>query len=74
MEHYTDLFNPSFLNKTKSKAQFPSDYSLAMAYIPLQESLKTYHDDEGFKNGTIYPELNKEFCGKMVKTLWEKSY
>lgn len=66
METYTDVFNPTFL-KNRSRSQFPQDYSLAMAYIPLQEKLKIYPDDEGFDKGTIFPELNKPFYGRMVK-------
>lgn len=67
MEKYTDLFNPTFLKMKERRPQFPTDYSLAMAYIPLQEKLKIYPDDEGFKNGTIFPELDKPFCGRMVE-------
>lgn len=66
MEAYTDAFNPTFL-KNKSRPQFPEEFSLAMAYIPLQQKLKIYPDDEGFDKGTIFPELNKPFYGKMVK-------
>lgn len=66
MEKYTDLFNPTFLKVKEKRPQFPEDYSLAMAYIPLQEKLKVYPDDEGLKNGTIFPELDKPFCGRMV--------
>ena len=67
MEKYTDLFNPSFLKNKERRPQFPVDFSLAMAYIPLQESLKRYDEEEGLQNGTIFPELNKPFCGRMVK-------
>lgn len=66
MEKYTDLFNPSFLNIKEKRPVFPKEISLAMAYVPLQESLKTYSSEEGLENGTIFPELNKEFCGRMV--------
>lgn len=65
MENYTDVFNPTFL-KNKSRPQFPDEYSLAMAYVPLQIKLKTFPEDEGFEKGTIFSELNKPFYGKMV--------
>lgn len=68
MDNYEDLFNPTFLKTSKTRPQFPEDFSLAMAYIPLQESLKTYDEEKGFSNGTIFPELNKEFCGRKVDT------
>lgn len=67
MDSYEELFNPSFLKTTKTRPQFPNEISLAMAYIPLQESLKTYDEEKALKVGTIFPELNKEFCGKKVE-------
>lgn len=65
MEKYTDMFNPSFL-KSEKRPQFPKEYSLAMAYIPLQECLETYDGEEALKNGTLFPELNKVFKGRTV--------
>lgn len=69
MEKFEDLFNPSFLKETKSRTAIPADATVTMAYVPLQESLKTYGDKEGLENGTIFPVLNKEFCGRMVKSV-----
>ena len=69
MEKFEDLFNPSFLKETKSRAAIPADATVTMAYVPLQESLKTYGDNEGLEKGTIFPVLNKEFCGRMVKSV-----
>lgn len=66
MENFEDLFNPSFLKTTKRRPSLPEDASVTMAYVPLQESLKTYGFEEGLNNGTIFPVLNKEFCGRMV--------
>lgn len=67
MEIYTDLFNPSFLKEYKKRPALPTDATVTMAYIPLQESLKTYPEEEGLNNGTIFPTLNKEFKGRMVE-------
>lgn len=67
MEKYEDLFNPTFLKNTKRRPALPDDASVTMAYIPLQESLKTYSPEQGLENGTIFPVLNKEFCGRMVR-------
>lgn len=69
MEKFEDLFNPSFLKETKSRAAIPADATVTMAYVPFQESLKTYSDNEGLEKGTIFPVLNKEFCGRMVKSV-----
>ncbi|MCM1286084.1 MAG: spore coat associated protein CotJA [Acetobacter sp.] len=66
MESYTDLFKPSFLKKERRSA-LPSDPQVTMAYIPLQTELITYDDAQGLKEGTIFPELNKPFLGRMVK-------
>lgn len=68
MEKFEDLFNPSFLkNNTEKRPPIPKDASVTMAYIPLQEGIETYGEEEGLHNGTIFPVLNKPFCGKMVK-------
>lgn len=66
MENFEELFNPSFLRTSKRRPPLPEDASVTMAYVPLQESLKTYNFEEGLQNGTIFPVLNKEFCGRMV--------
>lgn len=42
---------------------FPSDPALAMAYVPMQQLKKTYQPEQGWENGTIFPELNKPFYG-----------
>lgn len=68
MEKFEDLFNPSFLKNTAEKRPpIPKDANPTMAYIPLQEGLEMYKEEEGLCNGTIFPVLDKPFCGKMVK-------
>lgn len=45
----------------KTDAGFP----IAMAYVPWQEHPTLYEDlEEGFRSGTIFPELNKPFTGR----------
>ena len=67
MEKFEDLFNPSFLNNNKEKRPaFAKDASVTMVYIPLQEELETYSSDKALDNGTLFPELNKVFKGRMV--------
>lgn len=41
----------------------PADPALAMAYVPMQTLGETYSEETGWKNGTIFPELNKPFRG-----------
>lgn len=67
MEKFEDLFNPSFLKNENRRPALPKDASVTMAYIPLQEGLETYSEEIGLCNGTIFPQLNKEFKGGMVK-------
>lgn len=38
--------------------------ALAMAYVPWQSFRKLYEICEGFSNGTIFQELNLDFCGR----------
>lgn len=68
MENYVDLFKPSFLKKEERTA-LPSDATVTMAYVPLQLDVVTYEDEKGLEFGTIFPELNKPFLGKMVKRI-----
>ena len=36
----------------------------AMAYVPYQQFSNIYTPEQGFDNGTIFPELNKPFYGR----------
>ena len=67
MEIFEDLFNPSFLNDTEKRPALPKDASVTMAYIPLQETLESYSEKEALQNGTLYPQLDKIFKGRMVR-------
>ena len=62
-----DLFMPTFLKNAERRPPIPKDASVTMAYIPLQESLDTFSTEEGLAKGTIFPVLDKPFCGRMVK-------
>jgi hypothetical protein len=43
----------------------PSEYPVGMAYVPWQYLDKTYETlEEAFHEGTLFPELNKPFCGR----------
>ena len=68
MEIFEDLFNPAFLNNTeKIRPALPKDASVTMAYIPLQTELEAYSDEKALTNGTLFPQLNKPFKGRMLK-------
>lgn len=44
--------------------KFPS--ALAMAYVRWQELENMYQPEMALCRGTLYPELDKPFCGKTV--------
>lgn len=47
----------------KKMPHLPEDTVVAMAYVPFQIELVTYTSEEGFSNGTLFPELDKKFYG-----------
>ena len=62
-----DMFNPMFLKNLEKRPPIPKDATVTMAYIPLQDTTETYTEEEGLARGTIFPQLDKPFSGKMVK-------
>ena len=43
----------------------PQEYSLAMAYVPVQPQIsKVYSPEAALQQGTLFPELDKPFVGK----------
>lgn len=56
------------IEKTYGLSRLPKDTAYAMAYVPFQqEDSEVYSADQGFSQGTMFPELNKPFyigmCG-----------
>lgn len=37
---------------------------LAMAYVPMQDFGALYDEGDALSAGTLFPELDKPFCGK----------
>jgi len=58
----------STCRNTQSAQIFRSDplasFPIAMAYVPWQSFHKLYDFHEGLSRGTIFPELDKPFCGR----------
>ena len=48
------------------RPSLPSDTVVAMAYIPFQQLKSVYCADDGLRNGTMFPCLNKPFLGRAV--------
>lgn len=44
-------------------APLPEDPVPAMAYVPFQQYGAVYEPEEALLYGTLFPDLNKPFCG-----------
>lgn len=44
----------------------PDDPVPAMAYVPFQQLDRTFAPERALEAGTLFPELDKPFCGKQV--------
>ena len=44
----------------------PVDTVVAMAYVPFQLDNTSYPADKALCEGTLFPVLNKPFCGRSV--------
>lgn len=59
MERRTSCM-PECFRSSVNMDRFP----VAMAYVPWQQYHTTYDLCQSFAQGTIFPELNRPFCGK----------
>jgi len=57
----TKIMRADTMQDTDKINKLPVNPVVAMAYVPLQFYQKEYDINEGFDNGTIFPELNKPF-------------
>ena len=49
----------------ESNRDMSPEFVVAMAYVPWQHLTSIYEDlEEGYCNGTIFPELTKPFTGR----------
>ena len=46
--------------------KFPEDTVVAMAYVPFQLDKTSYSPEVALREGTLFPILNKPFCGRSV--------
>ena len=46
--------------------EFPKDTVVAMAYVPFQLDKTSYSAEIALCEGTLFPVLNKPFCGRSV--------
>ena len=47
-------------------SQFPPNPVVAMAYVPYQNPVTIYSANQGIERGTMFPCLDKPFCGRGV--------
>jgi len=57
-----DVFSKLYPSQQQD-SMFPSEISLAMAYIPLQQITTLYDAENAFQIGTLFPDLDKPFLG-----------
>jgi hypothetical protein len=57
-----DIFSKLYPAQQQNN-MFPAEISLAIAYIPLQQITTVYNDEDAFRIGTLFPDLDKPFLG-----------
>ena len=53
--------------RTVPTMPLPEDPVPAMAYVPFQQFDRTLAPEQALEAGTLFPELDKPFCGRQVK-------
>lgn len=67
--NYETIFEPceckdqSKTHAVESKCMDNCDIPV-MAFIPMQEFCRMYNEAEGLRRGTLFPALDKPFCGR----------
>lgn len=57
------------MQEWKPQMPYMEQFPVAMAYVPWQRNCNMYENlDDAFKTGTVFPELNKPFTGRRVKS------
>ncbi len=44
----------------------PADAAVTMAYVPFQLDKTAYSPEKALAEGTLFPALNKPFCGRRI--------
>lgn len=57
------MINNSLTNTSDVDDTFPKDPVLAMAYMKMQRFENFYSPKDALKNGTLFIDLDKKFCG-----------
>ena len=54
-------YNTRSVGGCEAATPFPEEYSVAMAYVPMQTDISVYDEMKAFEVGTLFPVLNKPF-------------
>lgn len=65
-----DVFSKLYPSQLQND-MFPTEISLAIAYIPMQKITTLYDDENSYKIGTLFPDLDKPFLGGGVCNNYE---
>jgi len=50
----------------ENKSAFPSETPIGMCYVPFQQWETPYAENMALERGTMFPSLDKPFCGKEI--------
>ena len=73
MNDYAVYRNPQYRQPQRrtpcadSISPLPSNYTVAMLYVPLQTDSSMYDEMKALECGTLFPVLNKPFAGKCCR-------
>ena len=73
MNDYAVYRNPQYRQPQRrtpcadSISPLPSNYTVAMLYVPLQTDTSMYDETKALECGTLFPVLNKPFAGKCCR-------
>ena len=66
MNPYRNKEHPS--SRAESNPNGLKNFAVAMGYVPWQYLTTLYEPDKALKVGTIFPELNKPFEGRRMRS------
>lgn len=50
----------------ENKSIFPEETPVGMCYVPFQQWEMPYAENTALERGTMFPSLDKPFCGKEI--------
>lgn len=53
-------------SNNENKSAFPDEAPVGMCYVPFQQWETPYAENMALERGTMFPSLDKPFCGKEI--------